>query len=276
LSKLLNIINYFFNTKFLTKNNTFHIISYKNFFYKNNLIDSNSVALDNFKDFYQLYVFFKNKELFNKSFFYLENFFFLKDSFINFFFLNNFVNKNFNTFILLNSKSQTSAFCQSNNLIFVLFCFFKKVSNLNFTCSKFINFKSLSHTFLNFKNANLKTFLIYSNIDYLQKNSQYVNLNNKLLSTLSNLKILDSKQTYFKDRFINTLVSFNKDNYSILNTEKLDSNLIYSPKLFCSAHQKNLELIQLRKQAFMYLRKSKVFNKGRYSRNRQNYRTGVY
>ena len=25
-----------------------------------------------------------------------------------------------------------------------------------------------------------------------------------------------------------------------------------------------------------YLRKSKVFNKGRYSRNRQNYRTGVY
>jgi hypothetical protein len=276
LSKLLNVINYFFNTKFLTKNDNFHVSSYKNFFYKNNLINTNVTTLEGFKDFYQLYSFFKTKNIFNDTFLYIEKFFCLKDDFFNFFFLNSYVYRNFNTFVLLNVKSQTSIFCQYRNLIFVFFCFFKKLSNLSFSSSKFVNFKSLSHTFLNFKNVNLKTFLDNKTNDYLEKNSQYLNNTNRLIENLSNLKILDSKQVYFKDKFIKTLVSFNKDNYTILNTEQLDSSTTYSPKLVCTAHQKNLELSQLKKHAFMYLRKGKVFNKGRYSRNRQNYRTGVY
>jgi hypothetical protein len=39
---------------------------------------------------------------------------------------------------------------------------------------------------------------------------------------------------------------------------------------------KSLNFLDISKNNFFFLRKNRVFNKGRYSRNRQTYRTGVY
>jgi hypothetical protein len=55
---------------------------------------------------------------------------------------------------------------------------------------------------------------------------------------------------------------------------KIDDSWVvkFSPSNFI----KYINSLNLNKYNILYLRKAKVFNKGRYSRNRQYYRTGVY
>lgn len=65
-------------------------------------------------------------------------------------------------------------------------------------------------------------------------------------------------ETFYRD-----LVHFNK-------------SLLVVPKLSSSSINKYLNTNQLSNFEFQFLRKNKVYNKGRYSRCRQNYRTGVY
>lgn len=72
--------------------------------------------------------------------------------------------------------------------------------------------------------------------------------------------------------------------YVILRTktQKLNSSVVFSksivgsPKYSSSSINKNLLVTNLNNFEFQFLRKNKVYNKGRYSRTRQNYRTGVY
>jgi len=63
-------------------------------------------------------------------------------------------------------------------------------------------------------------------------------------------------------------------NISEILEKKISSNwsIKYSPSNFI----KYINSTSLAKYTILYLRKNKVFNKGRYSRNRQYYRTGVY
>ena len=63
--------------------------------------------------------------------------------------------------------------------------------------------------------------------------------------------------------YINNNVIFN--NITITNPKFSSSSIC---KIISSKFSKNME--------FQFLRKNKVYNKGRYSRGRQNYRTGVY
>jgi hypothetical protein len=60
---------------------------------------------------------------------------------------------------------------------------------------------------------------------------------------------------------------------SIVN---FNQRMITSPKYSSSSINKHLSLSDLSTFEFQFLRKNKVYNKGRYSRCRQNYRTGVY
>ena len=62
-------------------------------------------------------------------------------------------------------------------------------------------------------------------------------------------------------------------NKSFVNITK---KLVLAPKLSSSSVYKNISVFNSHNMEFFYLRKSKVYNKGRYSRCRQNYRTGVY
>ncbi len=60
------------------------------------------------------------------------------------------------------------------------------------------------------------------------------------------------------------------------NTVSFDKSLLSSPKYSSSTVHKYLSTSDLNNFEFQFLRKNKVYNKGRYSRTRQNYRTGVY
>jgi hypothetical protein len=57
---------------------------------------------------------------------------------------------------------------------------------------------------------------------------------------------------------------------------RLNKELLLSPKFSSSNIGKYFQIKKLDGLEFQYLRKNKVYNKGRYSRCRQNYRTGVY
>ena len=90
----------------------------------------------------------------------------------------------------------------------------------------------------------------------------------------------DTFQSFFllnvnnKNNYINTLVT-NKSQIKLLSVNTYNKsepssnkyNYIYKPDNLLSENL-NLE--------YYFVRKSKNFNKGRYSRNRQVYRTGVY
>jgi hypothetical protein len=51
---------------------------------------------------------------------------------------------------------------------------------------------------------------------------------------------------------------------------------LVAPKLSSSSIYKFINVADSNNMEFQFLRKNKVYNKGRYSRCRQNYRTGVY
>lgn len=57
---------------------------------------------------------------------------------------------------------------------------------------------------------------------------------------------------------------------------QVNKPLLLTPKYASSSINKYLSLSSLQGFEFQFLRKNKVYNKGRYSRCRQNYRTGVY
>jgi len=99
-------------------------------------------------------------------------------------------------------------------------------------------------------------------------NEFYVNNFKTHLTKYSNfgfLVLLDS--SYFirvkSENFTKSFVHFNKP-------------LILKPKYSSSTISKYLFVDNLQEFEFQFLRKNKVYNKGRYSRCRQNYRTGVY
>ena len=83
---------------------------------------------------------------------------------------------------------------------------------------------------------------------------------------LINVSILPGNiflKRYFVVNFGNTSTSFSK-------------KLLTTPILNSSSLNKYISQNSINSVGFQFLRKNKVFNKGRYSRCRQNYRTGVY
>ena len=71
------------------------------------------------------------------------------------------------------------------------------------------------------------------------------------------------------------LVRLKSDTFS-KNLVQINKPLLVKPKYSASSINKHLSLDSVQNFEFQFLRKNKVYNKGRYSRCRQNYRTGVY
>ena len=72
------------------------------------------------------------------------------------------------------------------------------------------------------------------------------------------------------------MVVFKKNKF-LLNTNWLKKLTFFYPIRFSeSSVSKHIKLNNLDNYVFLYIRKNRIFNKGRYSRNRQLYRTGVY
>lgn len=118
----------------------------------------------------------------------------------------------------------------------------------------------------------------YLNISKIQSNSSKLNLNylNNTLSVNNLSKTFNNYKPNYSFSKVNSIVSQNllSVNISEILEKKISSNWLikYSPSNFI----KYINSTDLAKYTILYLRKNKVFNKGRYSRNRQYYRTGVY
>jgi len=111
------------------------------------------------------------------------------------------------------------------------------------------------------------------NFKFEQKNSKNVSFLFASSSSISN--------KFNKVNFIETLFNINHFSKSLSTiysnyNSKFNLTSQYKIKYSVSDFFKNLNANTLNYMNVLFLRKNKVFNKGRYSRNRQNYRTGVY
>lgn len=176
------------------------------------------------------------------------------------------------------------------------------LSKTNFDNSNIatIHYKDLYNEFNFFFNnrkfTSLRNFLIFFNFSKLFLNGHY-NSNFSFLVYINASNINNSKKIYLDKVFSNLSIGYSNytylsnkfyKNYKFLSTvfhtnfvlisDGLRSritenwNIKYAPSNFL----KYINLENLTQYNVLYLRKHKVFNKGRYSRNRQYYRTGVY
>lgn len=155
----------------------------------------------------------------------------------------------------------------------------KKIKNIYL-----INFKS------NYKPITFKKFIrLYSALKVILLNKHLklnfreytyllyiININNVNINTLksifkkSNINV-NTKTFKLIDSKLNTFLKNNKLSKSDLFTKNFTSkySINYKPSSFVKYSNNN-------SLSIYFLRKNKIFNKGRYSRNRQLYRTGVY
>lgn len=176
-------------------------------------------------------------------------------------FLNNLVKPRFDTdlkillsFFYLNKTADIS------NIILIGGFLLKGNSNFTFF-KKGVDLSKLNNFWKKFKKLKRptteKNFNEYFLIEWEKKLNTYVSLG--FLKTFGNYCI--------------SSVSIKTFAPSIVQTSK---PLLVSPKFSSTSINKFLSLDQLTNFEFQFLRKNKVYNKGRYSRCRQNYRTGVY
>lgn len=192
----------------------------------------------------------------------------------------------FNYFLPLNYLNNNSL-NQENKKIFIKKTFktiysYKKIAQLElsfFYILKYIissnfNFYSLLFLYI-FKKFNYLN-LIFKNIDtvtYLnfKSYSKTATIKNIFFYSLNSLKVInDIKLKYNPLNYINKFF-LTKSSWD-LNLKNYKYVIKYSVTDFF----KYLNNFSLAKINILFLRKNKVFNKGRYSRNRQYYRTGVY
>ena len=175
---------------------------------------------------------------------------------------------------------------QNTELSFI-YMFISKYNLKNKNNTKFNNDIAVAYIFIkNFKynkNTNLleclSLFLIFfkksNNVDYFFVNNGGVkhnqNYRNNIVKNKNiiqqyiacNVLAVKSSYNYFVNTVTNKLVKLNFKN---INKVKFQNSSIVK---YLLPH--NVERLEI-----MFLRKNKVYNKGRYSRCRQNYRTGVY
>jgi len=168
------------------------------------------------------------------------------------------------------SKYFNVSYLNLNSSFFNILIFFtlskKFFNNFNFSFIIgnflfFIFFKKLDKNRL-VKKINLSNFANIIKIKGINYNNSIILFSNSNKNLFNNFKTL-----YVNDKFNLITISNNFKN-SVVSLW----NIKYAPSNFLK--YVNLENISV--YNILYLRKNKVFNKGRYSRNRQYYRTGVY
>jgi hypothetical protein len=178
---------------------------------------------------------------------------------------------------------------------------FLKISNLKLTqyCDKnyLFNFFFLSSIFrrhfytlynlytplqinficLNFLEIDLNSYKIF-NLNFISHWYKYNFSNNKFVFPV--FKKIHSKFLEKKNNinFKNFFLKLNLLNLSLIRINSgFFKKSFVSPVIFGeSSTNKFINLNSLSDYIFLYIRKNKIFNKGRYSRNRQLYRTGFY
>lgn len=185
-------------------------------------------------------------------------------------------------FILNNNNNQSVKF---NNLNSKNFKLIYELSQNNKN-----NFKNRSIFFVilinNFYYCNFLFFFLTNRFDLKPYNFSFIK-NNQNFSFLTTKRTLHSffflpsniaykqnnNENYKSNDYSNVILKF-FSSISFFKHLKIISN--YKIKFSVSDFFKNLNGKTLNYMNILFLRKNKVFNKGRYSRNRQYYRTGVY
>lgn len=212
-------------------------------------------------------------------------------------------------FILLNTVYMIISF-----LTLVIFNLFRldntvliklKLNLENYYNSLFFNPKEVSVSTSNYKtlfknyktlnlltNGGLSNSLVISsisknfyNVELLPKTCIFITFSNNILPNALKLNLNFSSNLLKVQNLttsIKTSANFSKYyfNYVGKNISSIINNLTnlklpqvkYSPSNFI----KYINFLNLNNYKILFIRKNKVFNKGRYSRNRQYYRTGVY
>lgn len=208
----------------------------------------------------------------NNNFGIIEKIFFSKNNFFTFYLFIYFLKKNF--FKFFNTKFFKKI--QFNNIIKVFTLFWMSLNklrykinllnlnkyedwyNYNFNYKNYLFLKKTTPLKLNLKKFSKKTIDFYK--------YTYFGISQRLNISYNYLLHFRS---FFFDRTLLSLVYLN-DSF-----KKLNAN--YYPIRFSeSSTNKFIELNKLSDYSFFFIRKNRIFNKGRYSRNRQTYRTGVY
>lgn len=225
-------------------------------FYNNVFLKNITTKNIKFLSIRQLYVLYKLlgvanlKGDLNKSIFFYVNIYLMLLNF-NFSYKHSFLalmffNKTGDVFFVSFLKNTKLVFFNKNNL----FSFFSSKPTIDFN-------------FFWKKWKNLKRPVIDSDFS-----TYYLDSFKKKLNTYATLGFVGVYNTYI-------LVKSNKHLY-LNNLVNITKPLLITPKYSSSTIHKHLSISNLTTFEFQFLRKNKVYNKGRYSRTRQNYRTGVY
>jgi len=160
---------------------------------------------------------------------------------------------------LTNNFNSNNSF--KNTLIF--FNLNKKL--LNKFNIHFVGFNFVFYILFKKFNKNLN-FIKKTNLNFLANN---ISIKNKLIkkSFVFNKNYIVFKEIYFK--LVDNTIIISNNFFKNVNDKWI---IKYSPSNFI----KYIDFNNTDMYNILYLRKNKVFNKGRYSRNRQYYRTGVY
>jgi hypothetical protein len=217
-----------------------------------------------FEVIYKNYIFFSKYNNFKKSFKVLNNYWKNEYNFLVFSFFYSFCYHRFKSVQVILSKS--GDLINFNFQEFFLYVFYRlsnaEINNLNFYINKpFYNLKNFSNLKADYKGL----VAVYENAAQKTNIDKYTSIFKKY-GFLGNF--------FFKNNIILSLknISFNKvSNKSLFNLNK-KLKIIFSNTFM----YKYLGLDQIKTFTVYFLRKTRFFNKGRYSRNRQNYRTGVY
>ena len=176
---------------------------------------------------------------------------------------NNFYNQNENNLIKLNrvffiflSQSNKKLYFFNLNKWYDWYCY-----NFDKNLKNLIKISNVLKK--NKKNAEFRKKRLYTWIGVVLKYKKRINkINLYLFKKIKNI-------LFFKldlNNFVN--ISINKDFKKLLK--------YYTIKFSESSITKYINLYSLKNFNVLFLRKNRIFNKGRYSRNRQLYRTGVY
>jgi hypothetical protein len=228
----------------------------------------------------------------------ISNLFFLKKNYI-FLLKNNYLNKtNFVEFIILQKfffikyfNFLNKSFFKNINLFNLvklnyLFFYFNK-NNQNFRNYKFnLNYYNDWYLYL-FNNFNKFEKIDFNKTDLINLKKKRFNYINNAVKSYTNAYKLSKLNLYKKNNFYSNLFNYINFNLVELNSsffKKINFNNVFFKNIYNNlpirfsntSINKYINFSNISNYSFFYLRKNKIFNKSRYSRNRQLYRTGVY
>jgi hypothetical protein len=194
-------------------------------------------------------------------------------------------------YTILHKNNPTLTFSQFYLYTFLFFKFFKKL-NKTYLFLGYVFFFKTNQVKLLFNTYSLANATSVSNATTINKPtyifSSFWRKFRKLKRPVTDLHYSD----YFTTSYKNKLAKYSTAGFLILldafyilkskpgtfskNLVQVNKPLLVTPKYSSSSINKYLSLDSIQNFEFQFLRKNKVYNKGRYSRCRQNYRTGVY